>query len=77
MTLDEEMDKELAKYPNQADVVRKALRLYHGDITTDSIKAIQIRQAKIHNRLIGIENAITRLSDSMHVSVDKHSEWGA
>lgn len=32
----------LAKYPNQADVVRNALRLYLYDITTEKIQGFRV-----------------------------------
>ena len=41
MTLDDDLDKVLAKYPNQNETVREALRLYNGDITTDTIQGLQ------------------------------------
>lgn len=75
--LDDEMDKELAKYPNQSEIVRKALRLYHGDITTESIKSMQLRLEKLNQRLANIENAITKIASASGTSIDKHSEWGA
>lgn len=77
ITLDDEMDKVLASYPNQSDVVRKALRLYNGDITTESIKSIQLRLVKINQRLASIENGITKIADMGNVSIDKHTDWGA
>lgn len=41
VTLDDELDKELAKYPNQNETVREALRLYNGDIGTDTIAGLR------------------------------------
>lgn len=41
ITLDDEMDKVLAQYPNQNQIVREALRLYNGDITTDTIAGLR------------------------------------
>jgi hypothetical protein len=41
VTLDDDLDKVLAKYPNQNETVREALRLYNGDITTDTIQGLQ------------------------------------
>lgn len=77
VTLDDEMDKVLASYPNQNDIVRKALRLYNGDITTESIKSIQLRLVKINQRLASIENAVTKIANMSNVSIDEHSDWGA
>lgn len=42
VTLDDDLSKELAKYPNQNEVVRNALRLYNGDITTDTIQGLRV-----------------------------------
>lgn len=41
VTLDDELAKELAKYPNQNEIVRQALRLYIGDITTETVAGIR------------------------------------
>lgn len=41
VTLDDDLGKELAKYPNQAGIVRNALRLYMGDIRTDTVVGIR------------------------------------
>ena len=36
VTLDDDLSNLLAKYPNQNEIVRESLRLYIGDITTDT-----------------------------------------
>ena len=41
VTLDDELDEVLARYPNQNEVVREALRLYNGDIRTDTIAGLR------------------------------------
>lgn len=41
ITLDDELDKELAQYPNQNEIVREALRLYKLDISTDTIAGLR------------------------------------
>lgn len=40
VTLDDDIAPLLAKYPNQNEIVRQALRLYIGDITTDTRQGI-------------------------------------
>lgn len=40
VTLDDEIAPLLAKFPNQNEIVRQALRLYIGDITTDTRQGI-------------------------------------
>lgn len=40
VNLDEDLDLWLAKQTNQNDTVRKALKLYKGNITTDSAEGI-------------------------------------
>lgn len=42
ITLDDELDKELAKYPNQNEIVREALRLYKLDISTDTVAGLRV-----------------------------------
>lgn len=42
VTLDDDLSKKLATYPNQNEVVRKALRLYIGDISADSIEGLRV-----------------------------------
>jgi hypothetical protein len=41
INLDDELSNLLAKFPNQNEIVRQALRLYIGDITTDTLKGIR------------------------------------
>lgn len=42
VTIDDPLDDWLSKELNQAETVRKALRLYHGDITApDSIESLR------------------------------------
>lgn len=41
VTLDDELSPLLAKYPNQNEIVRQALRLYIGDIATDTREGLR------------------------------------
>lgn len=41
VTLDDDLSNLLEKFPNQNEVARQALRLYIGDITTDTIDGIR------------------------------------
>ena len=41
VTLDDDLDKELAKYPNQNEIVREALRVYKLDISTDTVAGMR------------------------------------
>lgn len=47
VTLDDDLSKELAKYPNQGQIVREALKLYNGDITTDTIAGLRQSYANL------------------------------
>lgn len=41
VTLDDDISPLLAKYTNQNEIVRQALRLYIGDITPDTVDALR------------------------------------
>ncbi len=41
LTLDDDMSKELAKYPNQSEVLREAFRIYKLDISTDTVAGMR------------------------------------
>jgi hypothetical protein len=41
LTLDDDMDKELAKYPNQSEILREAFRIYKLDISTDTVAGMR------------------------------------
>jgi len=41
ITLDDDLDNLLRKYPNQNEVVREALRVYKLDISTDTIAGMR------------------------------------
>lgn len=41
VTLDDDLDTLLSKYPNQNEVTRTALRLYIGDITPDTVDGLR------------------------------------
>lgn len=47
ITLDDELDKELAAYPNQNEIVREALRLYISDITPATLQGLRASYAKL------------------------------
>lgn len=63
VTLDDDLSNLLAKYPNQNEVVRKALYLYIGDITTDTVQGLRESYARISKQLTRLE-ALTRETDS-------------
>lgn len=56
VTLDTDMDKELAKYPNQAETLRQAFKLYHGNITTDTVDGMRAAFIKLQNSMQEMEN---------------------
>lgn len=62
VTLDDDLSKELAKYPNQNEIVRKALRLYIGDITTDTVEGLRASYEIITKYLKEIDSKIDYLS---------------
>jgi hypothetical protein len=41
VTLDDDLANLLAKYPNQNEVIRESLRLYIGNITTDTREGLR------------------------------------
>lgn len=41
LTLDDDMDKELAKFPNQSEILREAFRIYKLDISTDTVAGMR------------------------------------
>lgn len=41
ITLDDESDTLLAQHTNQAQIVREAIKMYHGGITTDTRSGLQ------------------------------------
>lgn len=51
VTLNDELSKELAKYPNQSEIVRDALRVYNNDISTDTVRGLRQSYALIIKRL--------------------------
>ena len=55
VTLDNTLDDWLHGEPNQAEIVRKALRLYHGDITTDTREGLRIVCGNILARMEKLE----------------------
>ena len=58
ITLDDDLSNLLAKYSNQNEIVRRALRLYIGDITTDDIEAIKSTYKIIARDLKEIDSKI-------------------
>jgi hypothetical protein len=73
----DEQAKELEKYPNQSETVRNAFEVYNGHITPEVIKGLQEGYKRIHQRLIGIENAVGMIAEAGSVQIDKHNTWGA
>lgn len=47
INLDNDLDPWLAGKTNQNDIVRKALKLYKGDITTDTVEGLRIAYSRI------------------------------
>lgn len=58
VTLDDDLSPLLAKYPNQNEIVRKALRLYIGDITTDTVDGLRTSYKIIAKRLNEIDSKV-------------------
>lgn len=55
VNLDEDLDLWLQGFSNQNDIARKALRLYKGDITTDSIEGMRVAFWKLTNKYKELE----------------------
>ncbi len=62
VTLDDELAPLLAKYPNQNEIVREALRLYIGDITTDTRQGIVTSYKIIAQMLKEIDSKVDYLA---------------
>lgn len=63
VTLDDELSPLLAKYPNQNEIVRESLRLYIGDITTDTREGLVASYKiliKLHKEIDAKLNYIAR-----------------
>jgi hypothetical protein len=58
VTLDDDLDLCLAKYPNQAEIVRNAVRLYHGDITPDTIDGMRAAFAQLTKQIKELEETL-------------------
>lgn len=41
VTLDDELSKELEKYPNKSQAIREALKIYNGHISTDTVEGLR------------------------------------
>lgn len=41
LTLDDDMDKELATFPNQSEILREAFRIYKLDMSTDTVAGMR------------------------------------
>lgn len=58
VTLDDELAPLLAKYPNQNEIVRQALRLYIGDITTDTREGLVTSYKMVARMLKEIDSKV-------------------
>ena len=63
VTLDDELSPLLAKYPNQSEIVRKALRLYIHDISTDDMAQIKASYKIIVSVLKDMDSKIDYLAE--------------
>lgn len=67
VTLDDDLDKVLAQYPNQNQIVREALKLYNGDITTDTIAGLR----KSYDNLLRYTKSKHEYYDQVFARLDK------
>jgi metal-responsive CopG/Arc/MetJ family transcriptional regulator len=68
VTLDEDLSKKLANYPNQSETIRKALNLYIDDISTpDTIEGLR----KTYSQLIKYLEAKTEYYDYVFKQLEK------
>lgn len=49
LTLDDDMAKELAKYPNRSETLREAFRIYNGHISTDTIAGLRVSYKQLRD----------------------------
>lgn len=75
VVLSDKVAKELGTYPNQSEIVRKALDVYMSNISPEMLNGMRMTFKKIESRLGSIEDAVEVIAAS--VTIDKHSEWGA
>jgi len=66
VTLDDELAPLLAKCPNQNEVVREALRLYIGDITTDTRAGIIASYKNIAVGMKKLQADIKEIDDKLN-----------
>lgn len=62
ITLDDDLDKVLAKYPNQSEIIRESLRAYIYDITTDTVQGIRKAMKIIINQQENIYEQLEKLN---------------
>lgn len=53
LTLDDDMAKELAKYPNRSETLREAFRIYNGHISTDTVVGLRASYKQLWNLMEG------------------------
>lgn len=76
VSLDEDTANLLDKKVNKADTVRKALRLYHGDITTDSIEGLRASYTLLTKELKEQRELLQQLYELVEASTSQHtSPW--
>lgn len=61
VTLDDELSKELAKYPNQNEIVREALRIYNGNISTDTLVKLRTAFVELSSRMDTVTEKLDEL----------------
>jgi metal-responsive CopG/Arc/MetJ family transcriptional regulator len=62
VTLDDELSTLLEGYPNQNEIVRKALRLYIGNISTDTVEGLRASYQMIIKQLKEIDSKVDYLA---------------
>lgn len=57
--VEDDTAKELEKYPNKSEIVRKALDMYNGYITTDTLQGMRAAFQKLSKQMAEMENRFT------------------
>lgn len=65
VTLDDELSKKLSTYPNQNEIVRKAVRLYIGDITTDSIEGMRVAFTQLNRKAVEMDSKLDYIAKTI------------
>lgn len=77
ITIDEETDNLLKGKVNKSEVFREALRVYNGDISTDTLAGMREAFRKLLKKQTELETQVVYLVELTEKLNSKTSEYGA